>query len=251
MEVRIYGLYDPRTDVCRYVGKTKVKLLERLKGHIRDAKRRKHSVRRFSWVLSLLAANTSPEIRELELVTEETWRDVEKQWIAKFRAAGVDLVNTTDGGDGASGMRHSAETRARISASSRLAQASPEVRAERGEILRKKYADPEMRRKMSALGKVSHNTAEYKAKASALFKEIWNRPEKRAQRSAALKGRILSPEWRAKISATKTGMKKSEAAIAKSIAWHTGRKRSPETRARMIVAANLREQRKREARIWP
>jgi hypothetical protein len=250
MTTTIYGLYDPRTNVCRYVGKTAANLNERLRGHIRDAKRRKHSVRRFSWVLSLLAAGVEPVIKELEIVSYGSWQDAEKRWIARFRAEGVDLVNTTDGGDGCEGMRHSAETRAKMAESTRRVMADLAEREKRSAARKKTYEDASRRAALRAAIVASHNTPEYKAKMSAINKEIWNRPEKRKQRSDALKGRHILPEWRAKISASKLGMPRSPESIAKGAASHRGMKRSPEVRARQSAAAILREARKREAANW-
>jgi hypothetical protein len=250
MTTYIYGLFDPRTDACRYVGKTVKPLSERLRGHVRDAIRRKHSVRRFSWVLSLLAAGVEPVIKELEVVTSGSWQDVEKRWIAKFRANGVDLVNTTYGGDGCTGMIHSEKTKTQMSISARRAQANPELRARIGAAVRKAYQDPIRRARLREILSKTHSSDEYRAKMSAISRGIWNLPERRKQRSEMFKGRKLSAEWRAKISASKTGIARSPESVAKSAAWHRGMKRSPETRARQSAAAKLREARKREAATW-
>lgn len=242
MTIAIYGLYDPRDGACRYVGKTNGPLAQRLRVHISDARRRKHSVRRFSWVLSLDALGLAPEIRLLETVSE-AWQAAEKRWIAKFRADGADLVNTTDGGDGCDGMRHSEETKAKIRLSAKLI--SPEVHARRGAAVRLAYQNPETRERLSAALRKSHSRPEVRARLSEINKRIWNTPEARARRSKMLRGRVFTPEWRAKISASRKGQKLSPERVAQLVALHTGRKRSAETRAKMSEAAKRREAAKR------
>lgn len=236
----IYGLYDPRDGVCRYVGKTIKPLAERLRGHVNDARRRKHSVRRFSWVLSLLDAGVMPAIKLLEKVSDGRWADAERKWIAKFRADGIDLINTTDGGEGCDGMRHSEETRIRMSASAKRVQSDPEIKAKISASLKKAYESPERRAALSAALKKSHNRPEVRARLSAANKGKW--------RPGSI-GHVVSAEARAKIGAAQRGIPQPSDAVAKTAAWHRGRKRSAETRARQSAAAILREQRKRMTHV--
>lgn len=236
MIAAIYGLFDPRTDTCRYVGKTSVHLSQRLRGHISDAKRRKHSVRRFSWVLSLLNSGVEPVIRCLEIVTSGSWQEAEKRWIAKLRADGIDLVNTTSGGDGCDGMRHSEETKARMSDSAKRVQADPAMRARISAAVKKAYADPVLRASLKEALIKSHSRPEVRAKISAANKG-------KSRRGSV--GHSVSAEAREKIGAAQRGVPQPAEAVAKTAAWHRGRKRSPETRAKQSAAALLREQRKR------
>lgn len=118
----------------------------------------------------------------------------ERRLIASFLAAGVKLVNQTDGGEGSSGHSVSVESRAKIGAASKGRAPSVETRA-----------------KMSAANKgnthlLGHtHSAETKAKISAAGKGNTyglghiHTAEARAKISAAGKGRILSPETRARM----------------------------------------------------
>ncbi len=103
--VLIYGLYDPRTDALRYIGKTKsarckVRLMEHCSS--KTIKQRHH---RSVWIQSLLKLGLKPEMRVIEETTEQCWQERERFWVEYFRHRGADLTNTTDGGDGGATMR--------------------------------------------------------------------------------------------------------------------------------------------------
>jgi hypothetical protein len=55
-------------------------------------------------------------VRSMLCRSEQYALDLEIRMIAALRNAGVKLVNRTDGGEGASGLKHSDETRAKMSA---------------------------------------------------------------------------------------------------------------------------------------
>jgi hypothetical protein len=93
MEVKIYGLVDPRTNEIRYVGKTKQTLKKRLYKHIQDL--RNNRVKK-EWVLDLLGNKLKPLIIELETCDETIWIEREKHWIGIFN----NLTNQTQGGEG-------------------------------------------------------------------------------------------------------------------------------------------------------
>jgi len=99
------------------------------------------------------------------------------------------LLNRTDGGDGASGLIFSEETRKRLSeANTGRKESSEEIERKRQRQLGQKHS-----------------------------------PERNAKRSAALKGRKLSPEHIAKRSATVTGRKQSAELIEKRVSQLRGR----------------------------
>lgn len=90
----IYGLVDPRTGLVRYIGKANDPA-ERLKGHIRDARR--HSRPVSLWIRELLESSLRPEVRVLEVA--EDWQEAERRLIAVSRARGDALLNLAAGGN--------------------------------------------------------------------------------------------------------------------------------------------------------
>lgn len=101
----IYALLDPRDERLRYVGITTKPLAERLEKHLREAKHATHH--RACWLRSL---GSVPLIRPLE-ETDDATREC--YWIAHYRALGYDLTNSTDGGDGVTGLSEDARQRMR------------------------------------------------------------------------------------------------------------------------------------------
>jgi hypothetical protein len=65
----------------------------------------------YTWLRSV---GCQPRVEILEEVSGEL-SDAERFWIASVRAAGAELINHTDGGEGGSGYKHTAETRRRLS----------------------------------------------------------------------------------------------------------------------------------------
>lgn len=96
--VRIYVLAEPDTRVIRYVGATTVAPCDRLRGHLREARRSASRCHRLEWLRSL---HSPPVVWTLETCVDATWEEREKFWIRFLRACGYDLVNTAKGGGGA------------------------------------------------------------------------------------------------------------------------------------------------------
>lgn len=132
-QVLIYGLVDPRTDCLRYVGKTS-DIAKRYSRHCHPNKR--DISHRACWLRGVLNASCKPVMVELEWVVPAVVDQIERFWIASLRAAGADLVNICDGGEGGNrgmlgrkltpehkvkirdahfGIRPSTETRAKLS----------------------------------------------------------------------------------------------------------------------------------------
>jgi hypothetical protein len=107
--VFIYALLDPETGKIRYVGKAK-NLGNRLSRHLRD----KTVNHRTSWIKNLASRGLQPAMELLDTVPVSEWQFWEREYIRVFRALGMNLVNSTDGGDGVSG-----EVLARLSQSMR------------------------------------------------------------------------------------------------------------------------------------
>lgn len=100
MGTKIYALRDPSTEKARYVGKTVTSLKVRLANHEYKARSGRSITPVSHWILELLAANRHPQI---VLLAEPLgrWQDSERQWIAKLRSDGADLLNLHPGGNGA------------------------------------------------------------------------------------------------------------------------------------------------------
>lgn len=110
-KVNIYTLADPRSpEIIRYVGKTILSIEERLRCHINKIKYRK--CHNSNWVRSLIKVNLHPLVSLLEQVDESEWVEKEKYYIAHYKNMGYPLVNHTEGGEGASGYRHTEEFKA-------------------------------------------------------------------------------------------------------------------------------------------
>lgn len=91
----IYVLNDPRTNQIRYVGKADDPL-ERWKKHCSQLKQKSHKVH---WIRELKSLGLTPELEVLESVPYDQWEEIEREYIRVFRMVGIQLTNTTDGGD--------------------------------------------------------------------------------------------------------------------------------------------------------
>lgn len=156
--VYIYGLYDPRSNECRYVGKT-CDMGFRLRRHIQGA-RLGADTYCARWVKILLAEGVLPEIRPLSVAFPdlgESWEDAERAWISSMAASGSRLTNIAVGGRGGlTGYRHSQSALEKIGA------------AHRGKIV-----SASVRWKISASKKgkkLPPRSDEYRAKISAALK---------------------------------------------------------------------------------
>lgn len=107
-------IYALRGDdgISRYIGKTSKTLEHRLKKHIRDARYgcRGH---RNNWIRSLLRRGVVPSILPIETGVDGS--EIERKWISELRRMNWPLVNSTDGGEGVSGLQFSPEHRRKIS----------------------------------------------------------------------------------------------------------------------------------------
>ncbi len=138
----IYALVEarPGKSGVRYVGKS-INPLARFRQHIWEARRRHRQGRathKDRWILSHLEAGVEPQIVVLERVQRDDEDDAERTWIEDLRGDGHDLLNTTDGGSGIRGYRHSEETRARMSATRKERGIRPPVNRGHSEETRAK-----------------------------------------------------------------------------------------------------------------
>jgi len=86
MKYLIYGLYDPRTGDCRYIGKSSSGL-DRPKDHGRSSTLRYEDTYKSRWIKELLSQGLSYDIKVLEEPTREELSNAEIRWIEEAQAS--------------------------------------------------------------------------------------------------------------------------------------------------------------------
>jgi hypothetical protein len=114
----------------------------------------------------------------------------EIQQIAQLRNEGYKLCNLTNGGDGASGYRFTAEQRAALSRRQMGRKPSQETLDKIAEINRQ--PDAKERRRTAAIE--SQNRPDVKEKQRAIQRVVQNRPDVKLKKSAAMRASALLPE---------------------------------------------------------
>lgn len=146
--VYIYGLYDPRTNALRYVGKT-VDPKTRYNDHLTQLKAR---TRKVNWIKSLRALNLQPTMRTLDIVPESWSNTVERYYIKFWREKlGNQLTNGTDGGDG--GAITNPDARERIRQAHLGTKHSDDHKRKISESHKRRCEDPAERKRMSETAK--------------------------------------------------------------------------------------------------
>lgn len=185
----IYILSDPRTDEVRYIGATVQKLTHRLRKHVKyeglDAK----SV----WIQSLVHEDVSPVITEIEVVPAEEKGAAEQRWVAFYRQQGADLTNSTEGGSGSPGFRHSPQARAAMSQSRKGRPSpmkgrthSPESRELLRQAAQRQFQDPAQREAVSRVHKGKTLSEDHRRAVSEANTKRWT--EWRARKASASNG---------------------------------------------------------------
>ena len=249
--VFIYGLNDPVTGRCRYVGKA-ADPYRRYEQHAEIAERGKHRAHVYFWWRKLMTAGQAPILEVLDEVPETEWQFWEQEYIRLFRLIFPGLTNHAHGGQGGHG-KHSPETIQKIAAANRGQKRSPELRKKISDLQRGKKQSPEAVVKRTA-GLRAHYAALRAAGLPLISEEHKNallrgshsrrgKPASPAQKAhlQALAdkrvGKPLSPEICAKISATKKGIPPSAATRAAVSLALKGKHLTPEQRAK-ISAGN-------------
>lgn len=96
MDIYIYVLTDPITELIRYVGQTK-NIKNRFYKHLNEAKSYKSKSHKDNWLRSLLKYDLKPIISVIDIKTKDTWVDAEIHYINLFRHLGYDLTINTSG----------------------------------------------------------------------------------------------------------------------------------------------------------
>ena len=235
----IYWLYDTRTNLPFYCGKTVYDVEFRLKNHHRAAVKAPH--RPISIRLTELGANVRVQTMEIVPLGEK-WADRERFWISTLRLLyPASCVNVSNGGDGPAGYIHTAETRAKLSVKNTGKKMHPRTLAA---LVAANTGRPKTTEELAAIGaahrgKIVTEITREKLRLAKIGKP--QSEESKAKQSSALMGRKLSSEHvdklrrpasedkKEKIRTALTGRKHSAERIANIRAAVIGKKRPPRT----------------------
>jgi len=213
----VYALVSSaQPDHYRYIGISKYETPnKRLSEHLHQAKNGKNS---YKCNLLRKILHDGNSVMAVILKTSISWdeaRQVEILYISQYRDNGHKLTNITAGGDGALGLRHSAEVCAKIGEAKRGKKRSPETCLKMSLAQRGRKHSPEAIAKMSESRRGSKRSVETCSKISAANKGKKLSPEHCAKLSKAHLGKKLSPEHRANLSESRRGSKRSAETRAK------------------------------------
>lgn len=246
MRFYVYEHWRPDKDVCFYVGKGKGR-----RAYIHDARQRN---KRYTRIVTKLARlGMCVEVRMVaEALDEDNAFRIERERIAFWRARGGELANVTDGGDGVSGLKHSPESIALMSARKRGKVHSAETRAKMSRAASGKTKSEAMRRNLSIAktGKPQKpHSHEHNAKIGAALQGRKDSIEVREKkRLGALKKAPPSVSVREQISETVKSLWNDPAYRAHMEAAHRGYVPTEDARANMRKAQQARGPRSVETR---
>lgn len=166
--IYIYALIDPRDNRIRYVGWTHTTLVTRLRKHLEDINTKKNN-HRINWLRLLRSMSLTPKIEPIEETIYSKRIEREQYWISYYGRE--NLVNGTDGGEGAVGATRSEVVKNRISEAVKKIMKSEDVR---------------------------NNLREKSLQA-------WNDPDKRSRMTKSLKGRTMPDTWLDRLSKAFSG----------------------------------------------
>ena len=187
----IYALIDPRNNRVKYIGKAN-NPEQRLYAHVSqarwaDQKNNRANWHKIHWIRQVLSEELRPRILIIQKVTVTEWEKAERFWIAFYRAAGANLVNASDGGEGVSNP--SAETRAHANQMSRERMLSdsnpmknPQARKNYDLAIESKELRQRRREAILANNPMSNPDVRERHKAAV------NREDVRKKKSEALRG---------------------------------------------------------------
>ena len=105
----IYVLRDPTSLAIRYVGHSR-NAAKRFVRHLTDTA----STHKVRWIASLKRLGLRPVVEVVDSVSSDAAPSAEIAWIARLRASGCELTNSTDGGEGCAGLEPAPEVRAKL-----------------------------------------------------------------------------------------------------------------------------------------
>jgi hypothetical protein len=203
----IYALVCPITGDVRYIGKTRMSLIERLEAHIRHASsgRRGHCQ---AWIRKLERVGLQPRIEPVvEGDDADDWQALEKATITAFLEAGSPLTNMTGGGDGFHKLDPDA-LRRRVE-SRRVTMSAPDQRELASKRSRERWERPGFRANISAKMREKMADPKYRAvwmqraqckdvidRRSATYSALFDDPNYREKHSKRVRDRWADPEFR-------------------------------------------------------
>lgn len=178
----VYTLARSDTTAVFYVGKGSRR---RERDHVMEA-RKGHKCPKCSVIRKLLRGGETI-LYDIIFRTDDEQKAfaVEIETIARYGRE--NLCNLTDGGDGASGNRQSAETIEKRRRSMRVVMATTDYRDRLRATTKASWDAPEIRERRLAAQRAAMGTDEYRAHQSVVMKAIASavEPEERARRTAA------------------------------------------------------------------
>lgn len=138
--------------------------------------------------------------------------------ISTFRGMGFELANYSNGGEGASGNKQSAETIAKRAASLAIAFSDPAVLENRLKAMRAGKSTAAHRDLTSERMKRERGTPKARAKQSQDSKAAWSNPEERARRVDLMRAAAARPEVRARLTEISRQRVKDPAQVAAAAA---------------------------------
>jgi len=112
----IYALIHPNTNEVRYIGKTEIGVVNRMRGHMKD----RTASYRGKWIRHLKSLGLKPVCVVIEDdLSSKIVNDAEIFWIAYFKFLGARLINATAGGEGCTGYNPTQATRIKLSLAGR------------------------------------------------------------------------------------------------------------------------------------
>lgn len=191
MEIKIYGLVDPRNNEIRYVGQTKRKLEVRLSRHMLDKPRQNNH--KYNWICSLKKENLKPIIIELETCDDTNWKERERHWIGRYS----NLTNLTAGGDGVD--FYPQEVRDKISKGNKKAWENPEYRKNISKKRKEYWLNPENRINHSLKTRGKHRSKDICDNITKRNLEMWKTPEYREKMTKSSNDKWKDPEYKEKV----------------------------------------------------
>lgn len=231
----IYGLYDPRNQNLRYIGKTN-NVRKRFHGHMHE----NLNTHKSNWIANLKRNGLNPILKIIEEIQDdgddEKWQQREIYWIQKSLDDGHALTNLDSGGN--SGYTKSEETKKKISVSNTGKKRSEETK--RRISVAKSNPSDETRLRISVAKTGSKQSQETKDKRADKLKGQKRSDETKSllsikRKETAARKRLENPTPPKVYKGHKNRPPISDETRQKLRDSHKGKKQSPETIAKRFA----------------